>query len=129
MPLLKQIPGTAYAWHEVVVKLERGSDYTRAESKLLEAVNSVYSQYRGSIEEQHQAIKGLMTITPVVPAPQARLQLTEKGLNLIVRYPVVLHRETEIDNQMAKTVVELIQGDAELKEAVGSPTIQPAIKA
>jgi hypothetical protein len=70
-----------------------------------------------------------MTITPVVPAPQARLQLTEKGLNLIVRYPVVLHRETEIDNQMAKTVVELIQGDAELKEAVGSPTIQPAIKA
>ena len=129
LPLLKQIPGTAYAWHEVVVKLERGSDYTRAESKLLEAVNSVYSQYRGSIEEQHQAIKGLMTITPVVPAPQARLQLTEKGLNLIVRYPVVLHRETEIDNQMAKTVVELIQGDAELKEAVGSPTIQPAIKA
>ena len=129
LPLLKQIPGTAYAWHEVVVKLERGSDYTRAENKLLEAVNSVYSQYRGSIEEQHQASKGMMTVTPVVPAPQARLQLVEKGLDLIVRYPVVLRRETEIDNQMTKTVVELIQSDAELKEAVGSPTIRPAIKA
>ncbi len=71
----------------------------------------------------------MMTVTPVVPAPQARLQLVEKGLDLIVRYPVVLRRETEIDNQMTKTVVELIQSDAELKEAVGSPTIRPAIKA
>ena len=129
IPLLKQIPGTAYAWHEVVVKLERDSDYTLAESKLLEAVNSVYSQYRESIEEQHQSLKGLMTITPVVPTPQARLQLVEKGLDLVVRYPVVLHRETEIDNQMARKVVEVIHNDPELKAAVGSPTIRPAIKA
>jgi small-conductance mechanosensitive channel len=129
IPLLKQIPGTAYAWHEVVVKLERDSDYTLAESKLLEAVNSVYSQYRESIEEQHQSLKGLMTITPVVPIPQARLQLVEKGLDLVVRYPVVLHRETEIDNQMARKVVEVIHNDPELKAAVGSPTIRPAIKA
>ena len=129
IPLLKQIPGTAYAWHEVVVKLERDSDYALAESKLLEAVNSVYSQYRESIEEQHQSLKGLMTVSPVVPTPQARLQLVEKGLDLVVRYPVVLHRETEIDNQMARKVVEVIHRDPELKAAVGSPTIRPAIKA
>jgi small-conductance mechanosensitive channel len=129
IPLLKQIPGTAYAWHEVVVKLERGSDYTLAENKLLDAVNSVYSQYRDTIEEQHQAVKGLMTVTPVVPSPQARLQLVEKGLDLVVRYPVVLRRETEIDNQMAKKVVEVIHSDPELKAAMGSPTIRPVIKA
>jgi len=129
IPLLKQIPGTAYAWHEVVVDLERDSDYTKVESKLLEAVNSVYAEYREEIEAQHQSLKGLMTISTVVPIPQARLQLVEKGLNLIVRYPVVLHRETEIDNQMARTVVALIHNDPELKAAVGSPTIRPAIKA
>jgi len=129
IPILKQIPGTAYAWHEVVVKLERDSDYALAENKLLEAVNSVYSQYRESIEEQHQSLKGLTAISPVVPSPQARLQLVEKGLDLVVRYPVVLHRETEIDNQMARKVVEVIHGDPELKAAVGSPTIRPAIKA
>jgi small-conductance mechanosensitive channel len=128
-PLLKQIPGTAYAWHEVVVKLERDSDYSLAERKLLEAVNSVYSLYRESIEEQHQSLKGLMTVSPVVPTPQARLQLVEKGLDLVVRYPVVLNRETEIDNQMARKVVEVIHNDPELKAAVGSPTIRPAIKA
>ena len=129
IPLLKQIPGTAYAWHEVVVKLERGSDYTLAESKLLEAVNAVYSQYRESIEEQHQTFQGMMTITPTVPTPLARLQLVDKGLDLIVRYPVVLRRETEIDDLMAKQVVEVIQNDPELKSAVGSPTIRPAIQA
>jgi small-conductance mechanosensitive channel len=66
-PLLKQIPGTAYAWHEVVVKLERDSDYSLAERKLLEAVNSVYSLYRESIEEQHQSLKGLMTVSRWFP--------------------------------------------------------------
>jgi small-conductance mechanosensitive channel len=129
IPLLKQIPGTAYAWHEVVVKLEQDSDYSRTESKLLEAVNFVYSQYRESIEEQHQTLRGLMTIAPTVPIPQARLQLVEKGLDLVVRYPVVLNRETEIDNQMARKVMEVINSDPELKAAVGSPTIRPSIKA
>jgi small-conductance mechanosensitive channel len=124
-PFFKQIPGTAYGWHEVEVKLERGSDYKLAESKLLEAVNSVYSQYRDSLEQQHQALEGLVAIPFAVPSPQTRLQLVENGLDLLVRYPVVLHRESEIDNQMARRVVEVINSDPELKAAVGSPTIRP----
>jgi small-conductance mechanosensitive channel len=128
-PFFKQTPGTAYTWHEVVVKLEPGSNYTLAESKLLEAVNSVYSQYRDSIEEQHKALEGMMAIPSLVPSPQARLQLVEKGLDLIVRYPVVLHRESEIDNQMARKLVEVINSDPELKAAVGSPTIRSSGKA
>jgi hypothetical protein len=46
-----------------------------------------------------------------------------------VRYPVVLHRETEIDNQMAKKVIEVINSDPALRAAVGSPTIRPSTKA
>ena len=61
-PFFKQIPGTAYAWHEVAVKLEPGGDYTMAESKLLEAVNSVYAQYRVIIEQQSQTLEGLVAI-------------------------------------------------------------------
>ena len=70
-----------------------------------------------------------MTVPFVVPSPQARLQLAENGLDLVVRYPVVLHRESEIDNQMARKVIEVINSDPELKAAVGSPTIRPASKA
>jgi hypothetical protein len=128
-PFFKQIPGTAYTWHEVAVKLERGSDYTLAEGKLLEAVNSVYSRYRESIEQQHQTLEGWVAVPVSAPIPQARLQLAEDRLDLVVRYPVVLHRESEIDNQMAKKVVEVIDSLPELKAAVGAPTIRSANKA
>ena len=127
-PFFKQIPGTAYAWHEVVVKLERGADYTLAEGKLLEAVNSVYSQYRDGLEQQHQTLKGSFAVPVSAPSPQARLQLGENRLDLVVRYPVVLHHESEIDNQVAKKVVEMIESLADLKAVVGEPTIRPAAK-
>jgi small-conductance mechanosensitive channel len=128
-PFFKQIPGTAYTWHEVAVKLERGSDYSLAEGKLLEAVNSVYAQYRVSLEQQLQNLEGLFAIPVAAPSPQARLQLAEDRLDLVVRYPVVLHRESEIDNQIARKVVEAIDSLAELKATVGAPTIRSANKA
>jgi small-conductance mechanosensitive channel len=127
-PFFKQLPGTAFAWHEVAVRLERGGDYTLAENKLLEAVNAVYAEYRDSIEQQHRALDSLVAVPLVVPTPQARLQLVENGLDLVVRYPVVLHRESEIDNQMARKVMETINSNPELKAAVGSPAIRPASK-
>jgi small-conductance mechanosensitive channel len=127
-PFFKQIPGAAYTWHEVAVKLERGSDYALAESKLLEAVNSVYSQYRESLEQQRQNLEGLFAIPVAAPSPQARLQLAEDRLDLVVRYPVVLHRESEIDNQITRKVVEVIDSLPELKAAVGAPTIRAANK-
>ncbi|MDR3677305.1 MAG: mechanosensitive ion channel [Acidobacteriota bacterium] len=129
VPFFKQIPGTAYSWHEVAVKLERGSNYALAESTLLEAVNSVYSQYRESIEQQHQAVRGLMAISPVVPSPHARFQLVENGLDLVVRYPVVLTKEWEVDHQMARKVEEVINGNPELKAAAGLPTIRATANA
>jgi hypothetical protein len=110
------------------MKLEPGSNYNLAENKLLEAVNSVYFQYREAFEQQNQAAKGLITASPVVPRPQARLQLVEKGLHLVVRYPVVLRQETEIDNQVARKVIDAIHSNPELKDAVGSPTIQPTLQ-
>jgi small-conductance mechanosensitive channel len=108
--MFKQIPGASYAWHELVVTLQNGSDYAMAESKMLEAVNSIYSEYRDSLVQQQQVLEDLAAISSSVPSPQASLQLGAKGLDLIVRYPVVLHRETEIDNQVAKKVVEVIEG-------------------
>jgi len=127
-PFFKQIPGTAYTWHEVVVKLERGADYALAEDKLLEAINSVYSQYRESLEQQHQNLEGLFAVAVSAPSPHARLQLGENRLDLVIRYPVVLHRESEIDNQVAKKVVETIESLPELKAAVGAPAIRTAAK-
>jgi len=124
--LFKQIPGATYTWHEVAVKLERGGDYSLAEGKLLEAVNSVYFQYRESLEQQHQGLDDRVGVRVSAPRPQARLQLLENGLALVVRYPVVFHRESEIDDQMAKKVLEVIDSLPELKAMVGAPTIRSA---
>jgi hypothetical protein len=52
----------------------------------------------------------------------------ESSLGLVVRYPVVLHREAEIDNQMARKVIEAINSDPDLKAAMGLPTIRPSVK-
>ncbi len=128
-PFFKQIPGTAYSWHEVAVKLDRGADYTRAENTLLEAVKSVYSQYRAILEEQPQALEGFGAVPASVPTPQAHVQLVENAVELVVRYPVVLQREAEINTQMAKKIMEVINRDPELKAQVGSPIIRPSSKA
>jgi small-conductance mechanosensitive channel len=124
--LFKQIPGAAYAWHELVVRVQNGTDYAMAETKMLEAVNAIYSQYRDNLVQQQQVLDDLMAISSAVPSPQASLQLGADGLDLMVRYPVVLHRETEIDNQMAKKVMVVIESDPVLKAAVGPPTIRAA---
>lgn len=126
--LFKQIPGTAYTWHELAVKLQNGSDYAMAEGKLLGVVNAVYSQYRDSLVEQQQVLEDFTASSSTVPSPQASLQLRDNGLDLIVRYPVVLHRETEIDNQMSRKIVETIDGDPALKAAVGLPTVRSSVK-
>jgi hypothetical protein len=56
-PFFEQIPGTAYAWHEAAVTLGAGANYAVAEKKFLDAVNSIYAQYRESIARQHDFLE------------------------------------------------------------------------
>jgi hypothetical protein len=44
-PLFKQLPGSEYAWHEVAVGLNPGSNHGLMEGPLLDAVKSVHSHY------------------------------------------------------------------------------------
>jgi small-conductance mechanosensitive channel len=127
-PFYKQIPGTAHAWHEVSLTLPAGSDFAHAESQLLEAVNQVYSEYGSGIEGQYEASESLMSSRFSSPKPQSSWQLDGNGLDLIVRYPVDIHRESEIDSTISRKVMEVIGGDATLKSAVASMHIRSTIK-
>jgi len=128
-PLFKQIPGTEYSWHEVVVMIAPGGNHRVAEDKLVDTVNSVYSQYRQEIERQHAGIERRVDIQVQVPRPEARLQFADAGLELLVRYPVELRRAPDIDEEMTRAVLELINTDEGLKRAVaGTPKIRSAIK-
>jgi small-conductance mechanosensitive channel len=128
-PLFKQIPGTEYSWHEVVVTIAPGGNHKAAEDKLVAAVNSVYEQYRHEIELQHAGIERRVDIQVAVPRPEARLQFAASGLELLVRYPVDLRKAPDIDEEMTRRVLDLINTDETLKGAVsGTPKIRSAIK-
>ncbi|MGA7768481.1 MAG: mechanosensitive ion channel protein MscS [Candidatus Sulfotelmatobacter sp.] len=128
-PLFKQIPGTEYTWHEVVVMIAPDGNHQVAQEKLLAAVNSVYSRYKDSIERQHAAIERRVDIQVDRPQPEARLQFADAGLELLVRYPVEIRNAPDTDEEMTRKVLQLIETDAGLKAAVsGIPKIRSAVK-
>jgi hypothetical protein len=128
-PLFKQIPGTEYSWHEVVVMIVPEGNHKEAQAKLVAAVNAVYSKYQHEIERQHATIERRIDIQVRAPKPEARLQFANEGLELLVRYPVEIRKAPDIDEQMTRAVLDLVQKDASLKAAVsGTPKIRSAIK-
>jgi small-conductance mechanosensitive channel len=128
-PLFKQIPGTEYTWHEVVVMIAPDGNHRVAQEKLVGAVTSVYSRYKDAIERQHAAIERHVDIQVEPPSPEARLQFADAGLELQVRYPVEIRNAPDTDEEMTRKVLELIETDAALKAAVsGTPKIRSAVK-
>jgi len=128
-PLFKQVPGTEYAWHEVVVMIAPNGNHKAAQEKLVAAVNAVYSQYREAIERQHATVERRVDIQIEAPRPEARLQFSDAGLELLVRYPVEIRKAPDIDEEMTRKVLELIETDVALKAAVsGNPRIRSAVK-
>jgi len=128
-PLFKQIPGTEYAWHEVVLRITSNADHRAAEEKLIATVNSVYSKYRLEIERQHASIERRVDIQIEAPRPQPRLQFGDTGLELLVRYPVEIRRAPDIDEEMTQRVLDLVENDPVVKTAsAGIPKIRTVVK-
>ena len=125
VPFYKQIPGTDYTWHEVAVPIVAGSNYKSVEEKILQAVNSVYDGYRKDIERQHTDVERRIDIYMQAPNPEPQLRFTDKGLEFRVRYPVELRKASSIDDQVTQKVLEVVNGEQDLKAAVsGPPTIR-----
>lgn len=128
-PLFKQIPGTDYTWHEVVLQCVPGADYKLLEEKLLAAVNSVYNRYRDVIERQHNDLERRIEIQIKAPTPQAKLHFADSGLEFIVRYPTDIRTAADVDEEITKAVLEMIEKEPNLKAAVtGLPKIRAGVK-
>jgi small-conductance mechanosensitive channel len=128
-PLYKQIPGTSYAWHEVAISLAPGANYKLVQDKLTEVVNSVYAQYRPGIEKQYGDIERRVEIELRAPETEAKLQFVDTGLELMVRYPLEIRKAPEVDDNITRKLLEVINSDPDLKAAVlGSPRIRAAVR-
>ncbi len=129
-PFFKQLPGTAYAWHEIAVMLIPGADYAAAEPKLLDAVTSVYAAYQHTIDRQHALLERILDASVPAPVPKAQLHFVDTGLELTIRYPVEIPHAADIDDKVTRKVMEVIAGDEKLKSSVtGSPALRAPIKA
>ena len=129
-PFFKQLPGTAYAWHEIAVTLAPDADIALVERKLLDAVNSVFTQYRHNIDRQHALVERILDTPMAAPTPIGKVQFADNGAEFVVRYPVEIPHTAEIDDQVTRKLMEAINSDAQLKAAVSAtPKLRAAIKA
>jgi small-conductance mechanosensitive channel len=129
-PLYKQVPGTDYAWHEASIIVATVDDGKSIRDKALAAVMSVYEEYRKVLENQQGTIGDRMEIVLEAPKPQAKFQLNGDGLELIIRYPVLLARAAEIDDRIAEVLMnvakkEIVTGTP---SGIGMPKIRAAIR-
>jgi hypothetical protein len=128
-PLFKQIPGTEYAWHEVAIAVNPTADLKNVESRLLSAVNNIFEKYRVELERQHGDVERRVEMQIHAPRPQSFLQFSDTGLEAVVRYPVLLIHLAEMDDQVTRQLLTLMETDADLKAAAGGlPKIRSAVK-
>jgi hypothetical protein len=129
-PLYKQLPGTSYAWHELAITLSTDTDPASAQLLLTNAANSVYAEYRKEIDRQHAILERELDTAFPMPEPSAKWQFTEAGLELILRYPVLIDSAEDIDDQMTREVMRVIAMNSQLKTALsGTPKLRAAIRA
>jgi small-conductance mechanosensitive channel len=95
--LLKQAPSTDYVWHELKLTAEAGTDYRNIEDKVRGAVEKTYAAMEGQDEK--------------APRPLVRLLLGETGLKLVVRYPVDIRKQQNVDEMVTSAVLNVIQSE------------------
>jgi hypothetical protein len=129
-PLYKQLPGTSYTWHELALTLSPDTDPVFAQFALTNTANSVYDKYRKEIDRQHAVLERLMDTAFPLPQPSAKWQFTDAGLELVLRYPVVIDRAEDIDDHMTREVMRVIASNPQLKASLsGTPKLRAAIRA
>lgn len=128
-PLYKQLPGTEYAWHELVAKLKPQADSGSVRTVIERLVSEVYAGYSARLDLQHQQVESWMGTAIEAPAVSSRLQLAENGLQLVVLFPVEIGGAAETDQRIAEALIRELDGDDALKNGVdGIPLIKAAIK-
>ena len=74
-------------------------DYSVAERELLDAVESVYTEYRDSLERQHRTAQASLNLNTAAPRPESRVRLVDSGVEISIRCPVEIRRAAEIDDR------------------------------
>ena len=125
--VFKQFPGFDYTWCTLSLKLAPENDLTLVESRLLAAVESVYAEYRETIERQYRTAQASLNLHTDLPRPEGRIRFVDSHLEFVVRYPVEVRRVAEIEDRLTRELVAAIGKEPPLRLAAGAtPKFQPA---
>jgi small-conductance mechanosensitive channel len=128
-PMFRQVPGTDYTWHEIAISLNPGGNYEFVEQNMMEVIKSVYEKYQPILDRQQNTIEKRFEIPFMPLKPRAQLQLSDTGLEVVVRYPVGLRENVGADDEIARSLIDLIARKEDLRAAVsGLPKIRAAIR-
>ena len=127
-PLYKQLPGTDYVWHEITIKLKPGAEYQPATELIHDAVQSIYSDYKARIDEQHHQVERWMDTALEAPDITGRLQLSD-GLQYAILYPVQITNGSETDERIVRKIMAGLTDNPALMQAIdGLPTLRAVVK-
>ena len=123
------MPGTEYAFHELIAKLNGNADVQAVSDAILHAVNDVYGTYSAHIEGQHQQVESWMGTALAAPKVESRLQLVDGGLQFAVLFPVELNNAAATDQKIAEELVQSMKADGPLKVGMMDlPVIKAAVE-
>lgn len=124
--LYKQIPGTNFVWHQISLTLAPEGNYREVETRLLNAVESVFNEYKDALEQQRLRMqRSLSIVSEISLHPQSHFHLTQAGLEVVIRYPLVLDKAAEVDDKITRALLEAIERSPKLRlVGTGTPNIQ-----
>jgi small-conductance mechanosensitive channel len=128
-PMFRQVPGTHYTWHEISIALQPMGDHKLVEDAMMRVIEDVYEKHQPVLDKQQRSIEERFEVPFTPLRPRAQLQLSDTGLQAIVRYPVSLRHNVDVDDEITRRLLDLIAKNGELKATVaGLPKIRAAVR-
>jgi small-conductance mechanosensitive channel len=111
----KQAPGTSFVWNEVRLTLAPDVDYRLAEKRLLDAVDEVFARYRDRVMRDYRHLERDLNLMLETPKPQSRLQLSQAGLEIVIRYPAETYSAPQITDEISRRLLDAINREPGLR--------------
>jgi small-conductance mechanosensitive channel len=125
--LFKQIPGTNFVWRQIALTFSPESDYHVVRERINAAIDRAFANYRDLLERQRQMMEQTLTsISAGELKPKSRLLFTPSGIEVLIRFPVLLSKATEMDDLLSRELFAEVDREPKL-HLVGSEI--PAVKA
>ena len=116
--LYKQLPGIHLAWHDMTLLLTSDSDHGAVRTRLLQAAETVLTEYQGALDLQARALeKSARLLAPRELHANVRLRLLAAGLEATVFYPVDAPHATEIDERVVRALMNELDREPKFKLA------------